>query len=66
MEWWALFDSSFEDMKMVIQLILQLYGRQRIDWLPDVIAPEVGVVSRLDSLKEGMTVSPEKEIEVIR
>ena len=66
MEWWTLFDSSFEDMKMVIQLILQLYGRQRIDWLPDVITPEVGVISRLDSLKEGMTVSPEKEIEVIR
>ena len=53
-------------MKMVIQLILQLYGRQRIDWLPDVITPEKGMTSRLDSLKEGVIISPEKEIEMIR
>lgn len=65
-EWWALFDASLEDIQMVVRLMLQLYGRQRIDWLPDAAELEVGAISRLNSLTTGLIISPEREIEIIR
>lgn len=65
-EWWTLFDASLEDIQMVVRLMLQLYGRQRIDWLSDATELEVGTISRLNSLTTGLIISPEREIEMIR